>query len=569
MNRRVSFAPSAHVRSVHFTVGVSVTMLICRMFEVSAQSTRGRRSSVQPGHVLPPPPVQQAAPSGPRPSNATHGRRSSIQQKPVVTDFEDEGGEVSMDIEESDGEDQGGIRYSAPTAQDTDEESDDGEGEMSMEETQVYSGQIVSHQSYTGDESFVSESDANTSTRSDEEKTMDFTVAIGGFLPPAPPVGATRGRASVGYSHVNRADAEVINPGEGDDMDMEMNETVAFGGIINLGPGHGYAHGQDDTISTASGSEDTMTMNRPDGRTATYSFNNNDLASAAREEQSAMGLDMTVGMDLTTVAGGIFSQSYQQHQAAQTHALSRSQSQTQQGPSITPKSPRVTSITRPSGGTPSFARPTTSSASKVVSLQKSPEKTKRNIFGPSPSPFKATPRKSGMQTAGEVAKRLSFGSAAGSTPKKRIREESPVEGGDAGSKENTPPSAKKQRLSVPTALGLGESVFGNISRAPPAPVSSPIRVSPAVPVANTSTPSRSPAVRRAMGITAPLVEDEEEEEVGVDLDVNGEPRTVGLGAFLTMAGVQFDDSAPSGSRRRRSVAKGLLGKSQSRSSLFS
>lgn len=173
-----------------------------------------------------------------------------------------------------------------------------------------------------------------------------------------------------------------------------------------------------------------------------------------------------------------------------------------------------------------------------------------------------------METAGEVAKRLSFGSAAGSTPKKRVREESPVEEAEAGvGKENadrgTPSSAKKQRLSVPTALGLGESVFGNTSRPAPAPISSPIRVSPAVPAASTSTPSRSPAVRRAMGITAPLVEDEEEEEVGLDLDVNGEPRTIGLGAFLTMAGVQFDDSAPSGTRRRSSVAKGLLGNSQS------
>lgn len=562
-----------------------------RMFEAPAQSSRGRRSSVLPGQLAPPAPpaVPQAALTGPRPSNATHGRRSSIQKLPGTASpgrGDGEGNDsVDMSMESiDDGNDHAEAENATYPAQHDDNESNDGEGEMSMDET-IHRGGIISRQqfTYTGDESYISESEANTSTRSDEERTMDFTHALGGVLPTAPPANATRGRASVGYRHGSLADGEAIIPGEGeDDMDMEMDETVAFGGIINLGPGHGLGHGQDDTISTASGSEDTMTMNRvSEGRTGTFSFNNVDLQVAARLEQSATGRDTTIGvdMDITTVSGGIFSQQYQQHQAALS--LSRSQSQapaSAQAPvaSTTPKSPRA--ITRPLDDTPSFARATTSSASKIVSLQKSPEKKasqpKRNIFGPSPSPFKgsSTPRKSGMQTAGEVAKRLSFGSAAGSASKKRAREDYLEEAG--GEKENEaesgrPASAKKQRLSVPTALGLGESVFGSNSRTSmnaisPVLISSPIRAPPVALVSHTATPSRSPAVRRAMGVTTPVVE-EEVDDVNEDINAHGEPRTIGLGAFLTMAGVQFDDAALSGPRRRASVAKGLLGRSQSRS----
>jgi kinetochore protein Spc7/SPC105 len=507
---------------------------------------------------------------------------------------------MSMELEEStdseEGEDseddqvhvQQSIYPQLPThAAEVEAESDD-DGEMSMEETQVFNPQDLQHEG-EGDESMISESEANTS-RSDMSMTMDFTVAIGGLLPQAPPAGAQRGRQSVGYNHVDPENGEPLIPGEGED-DMEMDETTVFGGIINITTASRMD--PDDTISTASGSEDTMNMShRSRDPTLTFSHNSlHDLDSAAREERSVMGIDTTEGMDVTTATGGIFSQSYQRPQQVHSHTLSQSQSQSQtqtqvqvqvqmQMASSTPKSPRVTSITQPMGGTPSFARATASSASKAKS--RSPQKEKRNIFGPSPSPFKghSTPRKSGMQTAGEVAKRLSFGSAtsgSSSSSKKRTVDTFTVEQEE---KENQtyeqPSSAKKQRLSAPTALGLGESVFGSASAGAivlgskaASPVAklmaqSPRVSSPARAVLESTTPSRSPAIRRAMGVADTPIDDAEEDEDEGE-GSKEEPRTIGMRAFLDMAGVQFDDSAPSVLRRRSSAARGLLGQDPSES----
>lgn len=418
------------------------------------------------------------------------------------------------------------------------DQDDDDEDEMSMEVTQNYGGGIISHQGlHPADESVDqteedSVSQANTSTASD----MDFTVAIGGILPTVPPSGAQRGRASLGYSHLLPEDQQhdYLIPGEGDD-EMEMDETVAFGGIIQA----------DDSLSSM---EDTMTHQHQHEATRTFSID--DLQRAAAEERSAM--------DMTVAGGGILSQ------PAQSLAVSHPTPRLHQPP--TPKSPR--SITRPMAGTPSFARPTASSASK--SRERSPEKTerseKRNIFGPSPSPFKSsTPRKSGMQTAGEVAKRLSFGSATSSvhgSAKKRPRQS--AFGNDNKENEDEEPVHQRPRL--------GDSVFGppapapaiapepSMARpeAPPTPVrSTPSkkRMSMAATASTTpaKSPARSPAIRRAMGVPDLPVEEERDED--------WEPETIGVGAFLEMAGVQFIDTLPSMNRRRSSVARSRLAQS--------
>lgn len=416
------------------------------------------------------------------------------------------------------------------------EEVDD--GEMSMEMTQNFGGGIVSQQN-DGDDT-INSSEANTTIRSDGSNNMEFTVAIGGFLPTSPPRDARRGRASLGYSHLGMDGHEEqprLIPGEGDDEEeMEMDETIAFGGIIQ----------PDDTLSS---NDDTIDTARHREETMTFSFN--DVRAAAAHEQTT-----TVDMDITTASGGIFSNPANSVSYAPTP--------------VAPKSPRVSTITRPMSGTPSFARPTASSASKARSA--SPEK--RNIFGPSPSPHKSsTPRKTGMQTAAEVAKRLSFGSATSSvagSAKKRARS-STIEDGEVDqenlSPEATASPAKKQRLSNP----LGDSVFGR----PSLPSSTPRRVessTPPTPVRQaptpiaaqatpikaagkmaSTTPSRSPAIRRAMGVPVIPIEEERPDD--------WEPETIGLGAFLEMAGVQFVDTLPGMARRRSSMAKNKLGQS--------
>jgi len=334
----------------------------------------------------------------------------------------------------------------------------------------------------------------------------------------------------------------------------------------------------------------------------TFSFG--DLQAAAREERT-VEMDMDMEMDMTTVGGGIF---------ANTHTHTHTHLHTTQTTSTTPKSPRVQTqpLTRPSGLTPSFARPTASSASKTKTLSTSPEKPKRNIFGPSPSPHRTnTPRKSGMQTAGEVAKRLSFGSASGTVhgSAKRARpEEVQVEVEEAVQEKRARLSFAPKPAEAPVGAGLGDSIFGRPQQVQPrqslvrpqsrqsihapspglAPepereptpvheeeqgaleveaettpvaVKSPFRPQPS------GTPSRSPAVRRAVGFPEPIPtiniqsEDENESEHEVEHEsILEEPPVIGLSAFLNMIGAQFVDSVPT-MGRRKSLGKGVLGNS--------
>jgi kinetochore protein Spc7/SPC105 len=522
----------------------------------------------QPNTFALPPPAPVVAASG---RASTHGRRSSIQNLSAIGVNNENIGEGSMDMSiedhtdsEEGGSEDGDRQVYMASNQSVYSNAETEAEEMSMEMTQNFGGGVIAHQ---GDESFRTESEANTSTRSDEEKTMEFTIAIGGFLPAAPPTGAQRGRASVGYSHIDPsgAFAQPIIPGEGDEMDMEMDETIAFGGIFNTNNVN-----VDDTISST-GSED---QNNQRDRTMTFSFG--DLRSAAREEQTDMDMDMT------TVGGGIFSQPQQQQRqnifatttpaaaprsprAPVQNIFAPSTSTSTVAPksprpqpnifstSTTPKSPRLPTLTHPTSSTPSFARPTASSASK--SKTKSPEKEKRDIYGPSPSPAKsATPRKSGMQTASEVAKRLSFGSSAGGSvhgSAKRSR----IDEFDQENQNEQEGSVKKQKI------GLGDSIFGRPrqSLALGGVQQSPIRALPTLAGSGgTAASARSPA-RPRQSVAIPTItiqpeaeHHEEEEERGEDW----EPPVIGLSTFLEMAGVQFVDRLPS-MARRKSAGKSL------------
>jgi len=499
-----------------------------------------------------------------------------------------------------------------PRHNDNEIETDEEEN-MSMEMTQSYGGGIIHQQQQhqqEEDESFMTE----TSTRSDGE-TMEFTVAVGGFLPPVAPTSATRGRASLGYTHLDPTGSAALVPGEGEDEDdMEMDETVAFGGIINNHNGIGG----DDTIST-NASDDTI--NGVQGRERTMTFNFGDINTAARQEQSDMGVDVDVDvdvefdMDMTTVGGGIhtqqhshlhahatihtrpqqsqniFAQSTNQNQprpSSQQNIFAQSQSQ-----SHTPQSPHRQTLTKPSSSTPSFARPTASSAQKSVSLplsnstSRSPEKQKekRNIYGPSPSPAKSlatTPRKSGMGIAGEVAKRLSFGSVtSGSSVHGSVKRSRTVE--QEGEEEEEEEMVKRQkslgdsifgrpRLSAPLAEPLAHGSTPRKSLAPDTsrgtPRKSMVLQSPARPTPKKSI-GKSPRESMIPLITLPELEPEletenevnvedeqvelelgeEEEEMEMEMEPVEAP-PIGLASFLQMAGVEFEDTLPILSRRK-------------------
>ncbi|WVQ95379.1 hypothetical protein IAU59_002476 [Kwoniella sp. CBS 9459] len=572
-NRRVSFAPSAHVR----------------MFERQpAASPDGTPAAA--GVLFPLPP---AATTATRQSISAHSRRSSITNLSSVSrpnifapsTFEGEGEtqrEESMDIEEdseeSDADDtgvemgsvrpyngDGGAFRLGDAAEDQGEESME-EEDMDMDMTQNVYGGIVRRASMAANTTVDSDIDsaANTSTRSEEEKTMDFTVAIGGLLPSQAPAGAMRGRNSIGYSvpMPEGSNFRAFLPGEAieGEAEIEMEETVAFGGII----------GPDDTLSSA-GSDETMNA-RSQERTMTFNFDQSHLSQQFQQDDQD-----GEGMELTMATGGIInlphvSPASEPTPAATTSQLAVSTSSTFY-PAVSPAR-GLPSNTRPMSGTPSFARPTASSTQKAK--EKEPTPKKRNVFAPSPSPpATTTPKKAGLQVAGEVAKRLSFGPATHGSGQKRTRESSAHNGSRTG-------SAKKARLSfAPAANPVTEEVFGT-----PIFQSAPVsRTSLLAPRSSLGTPMRlaqSPAARARVSIV-PVAQDasieevapedmaEEEGQAGEseeagnlmaeDPESEWEPQTMSIAAFLEMAGVQFIENLPAVNRRRSSVGKGILGRS--------
>jgi len=203
-----------------------------------------------------------------------------------------------------------------------------------------------------------------------------------------------------------------------------------------------------------------------------------------------------------------------------------------------------------------------------------------------------------MGIAGEVAKRLSFGSASGSVhgSAKRAREEEDEE----------EEMVKRQK----SDLGLGDSIFGRPRLSAPLaeevritprkslapahgtprkslapeprgtprksmgpPQMTPAKSTPGKSLAGSSTPAKSP--RKSMIPTLAIQNDEveaEEEEEEMSMEMEGEEEVrgedweappIGLTRFLEMAGVEFVDELPILSRRKsgRGVGEGSRGES--------
>lgn len=489
------------------------------MFDISYQNKDAPPTPQLITHLPP-------AATAPRASLSIPSRRSSTQaQSPAEERFLSEGdggGEESMEIETeseaSDSDSEGiemGRRFDVAFTQTEDDA--DAEGEEDLDETQIIYGGIVPQQMPTQEESFsgdVSVQSAGTA-EGDDEKTMDFTIAIGGLIPRSAPEGAKSDRNSIGYTFGEHENAARLIPGESveGELSMEMDETIAFGGII----------GADESIS--SGSDENTMNGRERERTMTFSFG--DL----RPRQS-VSATMTVaeddgGMEMTLAMGGIL------------------QSSTSSSVASRPPTP----------GRPSFARPTVSSAQKNANTSSDASAGgKRNVFAPSPSPYKSnTPSKhiNGLSAASDVAKRLSFGSTTSSG------------GGKKRTLEHSPESQSPRKRPA-----LADSVFGtNAATSTP---SKRVQL-------NSTTPAKSPSMRspfrKAITETTnlPTSTEHEEGEGGEDQEWQ-QPPTIRLADFLEMTGVGFIDLPGMGlglgrSRglggRRSSVGKGLLGGSHS------
>jgi len=532
-----------------------------------------------------------------------------VSSKPVAKDHEtperaraavmiSAGEHVASKTQPADGGVQGIPSYSPhqsmtlsnPNDDTDEEEQDDGSDmDMDMDETVAYGGILRRESNVTVIEADITADMSEdmsivTASSVDEEKTMDFTIAIGGLLPRSPPKHAARNRSSIGYSLPESPNSVVnrIRPGqtlEGDPSEEEdgMEETQAFGGIMG-----------DDTVSSIS--EQSI-----DGREKTMTFSFGDISAVARQAaEQALAEEQQIqqqqqndedadddeegGMSMTMALGGIVSN---------------------QSPG--------SGLTQSAEDAPSFARPTLSSSQR----SREPTPKKRNVFAPSPSPNKqsSTPR-TGMAVAGEVAKRLSFGSVTSSAGKKRplaamedLNENSSAKKAKLSSSTNVfapAPSVTKANIfeqglskstSAPSTAASSTSV--NLSASVPAKrIPSPVklakrlsvasspgrsRASLAAPVpwmsiaqppksprrsmnaARSTTPQRlppkspgkSPALRRMLGENVHREEIEAAEQLHDGMDAP----TISLARFLELVGVEFMENLPK--VQRKSLANGL------------
>lgn len=206
----------------------------------------------------------------------------------------DEMSEASMDIESdhsfsSESYDESQVeaspRPSNPVPPDSSSDVD-AEGEMDMDET-IIGGGIVQQRWADNDTDSDSASDMSIEEdeATDEEKTMDFTVALGGPMPRQAPADAKRGRASIGYSVPSAPGEAPFLPGDGasDNESVEMEETVAYGIVY------------DESTSSSENS------NRGD-QTATYNMDFTSVGGGINLNGDESGMDMT----MTMAHGGMY-----------------------------------------------------------------------------------------------------------------------------------------------------------------------------------------------------------------------------------------------------------------------
>lgn len=423
---------------------------------------------------------------------------------------------------------------------------------MDMDITQIVSHGIlqpsgspastVSGGSNNGDDIDDSDSDSDEEELDQsrqEERTMDFTVAIGGVIPGAPPANARENRNAVGYTVESTtttttttmtmteysaplADTQPPRPmyassifsipanrgfdqfevsssavvQQQDEEEMDMEETRAFGGVVSSSTNSHVPTTSiflpDPDSSMESVEEVDQTGNSR--RDPTLRFDNDDTmdftiahggvlnasAGPARQQDDGESMMEDDDMDFTIARGGIL-------------------------PAVNVTSPTASTVsqittTLSAPGTPKSAQsparthgqePQASTAAPSYAQTTSPSRA-RDIYGPSPSPKKmagdspSQPKGRSPATAMEVAKKLVFApSPAKTTTSKRKSVGATVQG-------------QSKRKSVTASAAT--SVFNDENAPPPAESQRPTSIfaSPAKTTMPKSpmkviVPSKSPA----------------------------------------------------------------------------
>jgi kinetochore protein Spc7/SPC105 len=425
---------------------------------------------------------------------------------------------------------------------------------MDMDITQIVSHGIlqpagspastVSGGSHNGDDMDDSDSDSDEEELNQsrqEERTMDFTVAIGGVIPGAPPANARENRNAVGYTVESTtttttmsmteysaplADTQPPRPmyassifsipanrgfdqfgvsssavvQQQDEEEMDMEETRAFGGVVSSSTNNHVPTTSiflpDPDSSMESVEEVDQTGNSR--RDPTLRFDNDDTmdftiahggvldasAGSAVQQDDDESMMEDVGMDFTIARGGILPAVNVTSPTASTISQIN-MTLSAKGTPKSAQSPARTHGQESQGSTaaPSYAQAT--SASRA-----------RDIYGPSPSPQKMAgdspvqPKGRSPATAMEVAKKLVFApSPAKTTTSKRKSVGAPVQGQSKRKSvtasaatsvfndENAPPPAESQR---PT------SIFAS-------PAKTTMPKSPMKVIAPSKSPAKTPA----------------------------------------------------------------------------
>lgn len=369
----------------------------------------------------------------------------------------------------------------------TDEEDDGGEA---MEMTQAVGGIHAAPPTAAADGPFspsastisAQSDDEDLAPRDDEDRTMDFTVATGGIIPPsAPPTADVNVRRSIGYGiqeeearrlnnwfaqqaqpSISRGEAaaraaaeEMARDDEADDEEMEAIN--GQGGII-------AAVGTPFDSSTDEVEMDLDDEGEMDYTTAAGGiFGAPPAGSGDDDETEELDQDDGGGMDFTVAGGGI---SYPAETAAGSNIfapLSTSGRASLSAPSLRQtalrspaKSPRK-SIAAGPAPTPtrpissSLSRPTASSAAKAKALNPSVSTSgARNLFE---SPIKISQQRS----------RASLAASPGG--KKRPAEGNEDDASGAGGSLFAKSPAKRRASEA--APRVGGDLFGQLASAPP------------------------------------------------------------------------------------------------------
>jgi kinetochore protein Spc7/SPC105 len=436
------------------------------------------------------------------------------------------------------------------------------------------------------DEDEDSEDEDEVKDGGPDERTMDFTVAVGGIIPGLPPVNAWRNVESIGYSaelpdgydpsagHTMgsifsstsvssplRTDSVGNNPfgtsstaddagrvftlpvmvSTGDES-VEMDETVAMGGIVTR---------EDQTISSVD--DDELPHREP-----TLSFaRNDDVTTFSVFGGSENAVDVEEEMDFTIARGGILDR--------QTSPLENVFAMNVTSPSVPTTSLRA--------GTSS--RRSTMQVSPPRELEPTASSSRRERYGPSPSPPRSVegvreddPVGRNIEVAKEVAKKLVFTPSKTVSPKRVSPAKRSFENelqSDEGAKsrrttgtlldkENvapvvpiqTPASPVKNTSTVserPRTPSKRLSEFGAPQRSPHKHLAprSPARMTPSSRTNRPTTPSRLAQI----------------ETVAEPEWAQQEFSNISLGNFLEMTGIHFMTSGPTATRRKSVLNGGM------------